>query len=246
MKELSIFELLKIIFRYWKFVIACVIAWTALAAVIIFFVITPQYSSSTQILVNESREGEIIRGSDIETNLRLINTYKDIIKSPVILDEVRAELNTDLTHEQLSEKIKMSNQDNSQVFILEVTDESHSKAASIANTISETFENKIGEIMSIENVTIISSAVAKPVPVFPNKVLSILISMVLGLANGIGLAFLLYSLDNTIKEESFINERLGWISLGQIEELPYKEFNHLDSRQRVEEPSNPSALRTRL
>lgn len=225
MEELTILELLKIAKKHLKLIIAIMTGLTLIVSVFIFFVISPLYSSSTQILVNSRREGEIIQGSDIDANLRLINTYENIILSPVILDEVRETLALEMTHEELSGKIRVGTQDNSQVFELEVRDESPEQAAIIANTVSETFENRIGDIMSIDNVMIIYSAIPRTVPIYPNKTLSILISLILGLMIGIAFALLLNSMDRTVKEEKFIKENLNWVFLGQIQQVPDNKRN---------------------
>lgn len=59
------------------------------SAIISFFFMTPIYQSSTQILVNQKKqEGAMIQAGEIQTNIQLTNTYKVIIKSPVILDQV--------------------------------------------------------------------------------------------------------------------------------------------------------------
>lgn len=246
MEELSLKDLLKMLKKYGKIIILFTLGCTVVITAATIFLITPKYSSSTQILVNRSREGEIIQGSDIDTNVRLISTYKDIIKSPMILDEVREELGTDLTHSEISGKIALSNEENSQVFTLEVTDNSHQQAAVIANTISKTFQENVGEMMNIDNVTIISSAIANPVPISPNSELSIIIGLVIGLGTGIGVAFLLYFMDNTVKEEKFISDKLQWTILGRIEEVPAKELALLDYENTKEDLTESPAIRSRV
>lgn len=69
----------------------------------------------------ESTEG--IQLNDISTNVQMINTYKDIIKGPVILNEVSQNIGTNLTASELAEKSEIITENNSQVFSLTVTDE---------------------------------------------------------------------------------------------------------------------------
>ncbi len=143
MEEISVIEFLRIFKKYGKLILLFIIGWTLILAGFTFFVITPQYSSSTQILVNRIQEDETIQSSDIETNVQLINTYKDILISPVILDEVIEELGTGITYNEISNSITISNQFNSQIFTLEVRDNSSQQAAVIANTVCETFQRKV-------------------------------------------------------------------------------------------------------
>lgn len=246
MDNLSVYEILIIIKKYLKYIIACVVGWTLLAVIIVFYFITPIYNSSAQILVSQLSEGGVIQGTDIDTNLRLINTYKDIIRSPLILDEVTEVLDTNYTQEQLSGKIEIRNQDTSQVLVLEVTDESPSQAALIANVVSETFQNKIGELMNIDNVTIISRATAESTPISPGRVTTILIAALIGLANGVGVTLILYALDNTIKDESVINEKLQWVCLGEIEKFSDRDYAPKEIEETTNKKLNPSAVRSRL
>ena len=63
-----------------------------------FFLLTPIYQSSTQLLVNQSKdEGTTYNTAEIQANLQFIETYNVIMKSPAILDKVIDELELDLS-----------------------------------------------------------------------------------------------------------------------------------------------------
>ena len=77
------------------------------SAIISFFFMTPIYQSSTQILVNQKKqEGTAIQYNEVQTNIQLTNTYKVIIKSPVILDQVKEKLGLNITTQELNKKLK--------------------------------------------------------------------------------------------------------------------------------------------
>ena len=81
------------------------------SAIISFFFMTPIYQSSTQILVNQKKqEGAMIQAGEVQTNIQLTNTYKVIIKSPVILDQVNEKLNLNMTAQALTGKINVANE----------------------------------------------------------------------------------------------------------------------------------------
>src|SRR5699024_7205649 len=72
------------------------------------FVLTPKYSSTTQLMVNRPAEtGQVINLSDLQTNVQLINTYKNIIEDPVILEPVSAAVNFKGTHEELKKRMEI-------------------------------------------------------------------------------------------------------------------------------------------
>ena len=77
------------------------------SAIISFFFMTPIYQSSTQILVNQKKqEGTAIQYNEVQANIQLTNTYKVIIKSPVILDQVKEKLGLNITTQELNKKLK--------------------------------------------------------------------------------------------------------------------------------------------
>lgn len=233
-EEISLVELFEIVKKRLGMIISLGLVGLILSAVFTFFIATPKYNATTQILVNRQQTGEVIQQSDINTNLQLINTYKDIIKGPVILNDVRETLDLDVTHTQLSDQIQISNQDNSQVFSLTVEDTNPFDAATIANTTANTFQENIDDIMNVDNVTIISEAAANTDPVSPNTTLNLAIGLLLGLMIGVGLAFVYEFFDNTVKDDKFITEELGWVNLGKVSEMTEEELTaetHIPERQ---------------
>ena len=93
---------LKELFQTLKKRMSLIVRITAIAVIVSgivsYFLITPIYQSSTQLLVNQAKsEQTAYNPSEVQTNLQLINTYNVIIKSPAILDKVAAQLGTDLT-----------------------------------------------------------------------------------------------------------------------------------------------------
>lgn len=92
-------------------------------------------------------------------------------------------------------------------------------AAKIANETATTFKNKVIKIMSINNVSIVSKAMADEHPVSPRTKLNILIGIIVGLILGIGLAFLRELSDRTVTSEEFLTDELGLKGLGIIGEI---------------------------
>lgn len=214
---------LKELFLTLKKRIKLIISITALAVlvsgIISYFVLTPIYQASTQILVNQTKSDQSVYNfNEIQTNLQLINTYNVIIKSPAILDIVNDELKLDMTVTDLNEKITVQSEQNSQVVNILVQDEDPAQAVLIANKIAEVFKKKIVDIMGGNNVEILANAsvAENPAPIKPQPLLNIAIAIVVGLMAGVGLAFLLEYLDNTIKTEQDIEKQLEMTVLGTI------------------------------
>lgn len=190
-----------------------------ISALVSYFVLTPEYKSSTQILVNQTKDDQSVYNyNEVQTNVQLISTYSVIIKSAAILNNVKNELNLDYSVSELNDKITVESAQNSQIMTVSVTDPDPVIALNIANKTAEVFEKEIKEIMSVDNVSILPLAddQENQSPVSPNPPLNIAIAAAIGLLIGIGLAFLLDYLDNTVKTEQDIEKLLELPVLGAI------------------------------
>lgn len=245
-KEITALDLLRIIKNRLIIIISLCLAGLLVALTFTLYVATPKYESSSQLLVAHSRTDLSASSLNVTTNLQLINTYKDIIRGPVILEHVQNTLELDTSIEALAEQVRVNNQDDSQVFSVVVTDESPHQAALIANTIAETFESSIWDIMNIDNVTIISRANPSIFPTSPRLIINLIIGFTAGLVFGFGIAVILDWLDNTIKDEETIERELGWTTLGEVIEYSEKGFIDKAEAKVNEDRQRTASLKSRV
>lgn len=216
-ETMSIKQLFSVLRKRVWLILSITIISIAASAVLSFYILIPIYQTSTQLLVNQARTQENqYNYSDIQTNLQLISTYSVIIKSSVILDLVREDLELKITTNELNEKISVTSEQGSQVVNIIVEDQDSNLAAAIANKTAEIFQKEIINIMSVNNVTVLTTADTTPNQVKPQPILNMAISLVAGLMIGVGLAFLREYLDNTIKSEQDIEKQLNLPVIGVI------------------------------
>lgn len=231
-EEISLTELFTMLKRHLSKIILWSLAGLILAGIYTFFYVTPQYQSTSKIVVNQTQNtGQAITNTDIQTNLNLINTYQSIIREPIILEDVIKMTDSNLTVSQLRDKITVQTQNNSLVFGVTVSDANPYEAAELANATAASFEGKIGDILEVESVTILSEAMPVLSAVSPNVALNMIIGLIIGLVLGVGFAFLSEYMDNTIKGSEFINENVGWTDLGAISLMTEKELKDMAVRQ---------------
>ncbi|MFD2044548.1 YveK family protein [Ornithinibacillus salinisoli] len=241
-ETISLKEIFDVLKKRIGLIIGLIVVAALISSVISYFVLTPTYQSSSQFIVNQQQQDPNAQYSvnDVRYNVELINTYNEIIRSPRILDLVIEELNLSLSSSHLQEKVQVSSPDSSQVVTVKATDIDPELATDIANMTVQVFQEELPSLMNVDNVQVLSPAVtaADPSPVSPNKTLNIAIAIVLGGMVGVGLAFLLEYLDNTVKTEDDIEKHLDVPVLGIISHVD-------DSDLRVEKLQSAASRRQR-
>ena len=187
------------------------------ALIAIFFIVTPKYSATTDLLVNQKSDNQQTQYTMQQADLQSINTYKDILKKSVILEPVLKQAKKQDNYKgdlkELQSSISVANEVNSQVISVSVVDANPYVARDIANMIGETFTKKIKKMMEVDNVTIVTKAVANTKPISPNKKLYLLIGIVFGFGVGFIIALIRDFFDVTVKGVEFLDE-LGLVNLG--------------------------------
>ena len=165
-----------------------------------------------------------------QADLQAINTYKDVLTKPIILTPVLKEVkkidNYQGNLDALEKSIKVSNQTNSQVVTVTVTDKNAYVAADVANTIGKIFTKKVKKMMQVDNVTIVSSAKVNTKPVSPNKKLFALAGMMLGFLLGVVIALIKELTDKTVKDSSFLTDELGLTNIGSVYHLDINDSDY--------------------
>lgn len=131
-----------------------------------------------------------------------------------------------LSVDQLKSMVSIANQQDSQVFAINVVSKDPKQAAVVANAVADTFKDKIGGFMKINNVSIIDSAKPSNVPVGPNKKLF----MIAGLVILGGLTFLIVLTkelsDTTVKNPDEVAQLFGLTNLGVVGHI--KKLKHVN------------------
>ncbi|AHV95880.1 YveK family protein [Paenibacillus sabinae] len=205
--------------RLWLIVLFVLISCTTTYYVSKNYVV-PVYSATAQLLVNNA--ADLSEGNNLNNlnfSLNLIGSYKDVIKSPAIMDRVAAaHPEFGLTGDQLSSKVSLKSSEGSQVINLSVNDESYVKAAGIVNAVSQTFIRSLPELMNLSNVTFLTPADPKDVPGPANGgyTMNLVISFVVSLMAALGIILLMETLSGALRSEKEAEHEFGLPVIGTI------------------------------
>lgn len=228
-ETIGIFELIKLIKNKWYIVVLMSVVGFILAFVFSAYIINPQYESSISLLVSRSQTAEEpLQQGEINTNIQMIRTYRDMIENPIVLGKVNEKLPEKISTESLYEKIEVQTQDDSQIFSIKVTDTDPERASLIANSVAEIFRENIDRIINVKDMVILSPAVPNYQSVSPDVKFNLIVGTIAGAILGIA-SILIYAMTDTkIYDESFISEELNWNRLGTISTLKKEDYIPLE------------------
>lgn len=214
---------LKDLFDYYKSKMGVVILFITLVGILGclygLFIQKPMYKSSTSIiLISEAKDNSQLTYNDVSVNQNLVSTYSEIIKSKRVLNQVINNLNLNYTYGALSNNIEVSSVTGTQIIKITVTDENSKTAMKVANEIGKVFAKEIPELYNISNVNILDTAEQATEASNINIVKQSIISLFIGLIFGLGIVFVMYYFDRTVKKASQIEDKLKLPVLATIRE----------------------------
>ncbi len=202
--------------RFWILVAMAVVAASA-SAVFSYYIMEPVYETRiTLIVVKEQEAEQVIQYNDVVLSQKLVKTYGEIVKSRSIAKEVIKNLEIEMTVDRLISFVEVSPVKDTEIISIKVTNSDPKLITEIANELAGVFMKKIVGIMSIDNVQVIDPAEFPRSPIKPNKAMNISIAAVLGAMLGLGVIFLIESLDKTIKTVDDIEKHLDMNVIGII------------------------------
>ena len=212
MEEINIRDFLNYLKKY--VLVIVVVALVLIIGVFIYdkSIKKPLYTTYTTIILtksNETQTGTTITQNDILLNQKLVETYSKIIKSKLVLEQVISETGVTYTAEELSENVNVEAYENTEMLKISVTDQDPELAASIANSIAQVFSGEIAKIYQINNISVVDVAVT-PEEVSNNTLKrDLLIALFISIFGTIGVVFVVYYFDDTVKLTDNLEEEIG-------------------------------------
>lgn len=210
-------DYIRILRQSWVLIVSLTLLGLA-AGVLLSISQTPTFNSSAKVFVSTSNGGtigEIQQGSAF-TQQR-VKTYADLATTPIVLLPVIAELQLDVTGEELARDVTAAILPDTTLIEITVVDEDPALAAEVATAISESLTTVVESIettgtgeadsdgepvtASPVRLTLVQHAAVPQRPVSPNVPLNIVLGGLIGLVLGVGGAVLRETLDTRIRNQ---------------------------------------------
>ena len=218
MEEINLKEFWDYYKRYIKYIAIVVVLCAVLMFGYVKFIKRPMYTTSTTIvLVKDEEKGTTtIEQSDITLNQKLVSTYRQIVKSRLVVSQVIKNLNLDYSIDSLSSRINVQSLDETEILKISVTDKDPEMAAKIANSLAEVFNNEIKKIYNINNVSVIDIAEVNENPSNIHTLKDTLIATLVGLVVSSGVVFVIFYFDDIIRDSESLEKEIELPVLAKV------------------------------
>ena len=180
---------------------------------------TPLYESKTNVVLISDSSSKQITTNDVTLSNNLVKTYSEIVKSRSVLNKVIEKLKLSESYEGLAGKITVSSVTSTQLITIRISDKDSAKAKTIANEVAKVVKSEIKDIYGIDNVQIVDEAVEAGSAYNINIIKETIIYLIAGLAIGVGVAYVMYLLDKSIKDSETVEDKLGLTVIGVVPEV---------------------------
>ena len=215
-----------IIRRRWLVIVVCPLL-AALVAGIVSLLLPPVYEAHVALLV---RPAQPLATTDPNvanlTTAQISATYAALMTEPPLLVQVTNELGLNVRTDDLAKQIDVTPQTNTQILDVAVRNTNPAVARDLANLLVSALIAEVKGFQSQETQTpnsrtgddlvVVSPAVLPDRPISPNVPVNVALAFAVGLLVALALAFLLDHLDQSIKNDEDLTERVGLIAVGHI------------------------------
>ena len=205
------------------FILICMVTCT-IALCVTKFLMKEEYTATAKLIVvqksNSSSAQQNYTYSDQQLSQTLASTYSQIIMSEAISDPVISNLDLfnkyEIDSEEYEKIVSVSSANNTEVINVEVKTNDPVLSAEIANEVVRVFEEKIYDIMQIENVTTLTDAKVPTKKSGPSTLKNTAIGGILGLLICAVIVIIQLFTDTKVKTEDEVKKIFDYPIIGSI------------------------------
>lgn len=210
--------------RYWRSVVACLVA--GLAAAALLTITTPRtYQSSMTFFVSTASSAQASNNQvqADEFAQRRINSYLGVITSELLARRVLTDTGLELAPDDIIAMITSSVDPDTVLMNVTVTDGSPDRSLIVAKSIASNFDGVIGEVENRSTgagiqLRVISGPTLNPDPVTPRTSLNLGLGLLLGLGLGVAQALVRDRVDTSFHSREQLARVTGVPVLAMLQE----------------------------
>lgn len=218
MEELDLKEIFSYFWNKKLYILLITVCALFAGCIYTFGIQKPVYKSDTTILLTKESDTSSITSNDIALNQKLVDTYREIIKSRKVLGRVINNLGLDYSISELSSKVSVTSINETEIIKISVVDLDNRLASDIANEIASVFNSQIVKLYNIQNIGVIDRAEVANAPYNVNVTKQLVIASLIGFILGCALVFVIFYFDNTIKSVEEVENKLKLPIIGTVPE----------------------------
>ncbi len=197
---------------HWIFLTALIGA--AIAAIIVFKIITPIYQATSKIYIVGS--DTTISLSDLQIGSNLAADYQEVFKNWHVHELVDKRLNLNYSYSKLTDMLTVSNPSNTHVIYVTIKSPDPEEAKLIADTYAQVAREFIAAKMDMREPNIFEEAKLPTIPITPKKARDIVIGFLTGVLLAIAVITIRFLGDDRIMSSEDIEKVGNLITLGLI------------------------------
>ena len=180
-----------------------------------YFFVTPTYSSSAKLYVNNTYEKSsgVYSPSQLVAAQYLAETYMVIMESRSVLEQVQQRSGLNYSQGQLKSMISAAAVKETEVFQVTVTCTNYEHAAIIATAITEVLPDAISAVVDGSSVRVVEHAIENPNPVGPNYQRYVVMGGLVGILLTIAIIVILEMTNTSIDSEEYLSRVYGDVPL---------------------------------
>lgn len=241
--EIDLQDLFGLLLHKAWIIILATIATAVIGFAVSFFLITPQYESTTSIYISTSKGNEnSMTYSDAQLASQLTKDYEELILGRTVLEKVISQYQLDESYESLKKRVSVENTTNTRIISITVKDPIPGNAQIIANSIRDVAAVHIKDVTDVEAVNVADEANLPEKPCEPSVPKWTVVAALIGLLLSAAVIVVQYLLDDTIKSSEDIEKYLELSTLGLIPDFDTVEKKRKPHRTKEEDEVHEPAM----
>lgn len=219
MQQLDIQTIYRLLFSKIRMLMIFTVIGAVSLGCIAQFLMPERYSTGVSVYVSNLADvadsKQPISYSNLNSAEWLVKTYKEILQNQVTLNKVVPRLSRQISPQTLAGMIRVEGIEDTAIMRITVTADDPVFAAEICNAIAEVAPQVLTDVVGAGSVTAVGKA-RRGGRTQPNVPRMTVLGALAGLVLAAGIVIVQYLLDNTVKTEAALKERLNVPVLGVI------------------------------